>query len=105
MWEITPAGEAEPYHAAAIWARSQPARTYLENHLQEILATTTMQELALHAIMALAASMPAERPLTASLVSLGVVGMEEESFCILKDAEVAALFAQYTNAETSMDIQ
>lgn len=104
LWELTPAGDADPYHAVAIGARSQPARTYLESHLQEILATETMEDLALHAIRALAASMPAESPLTMPLVSLAIVGVEQP-FRILNDAETAALFSRYTGAETSMDIQ
>lgn len=105
-----PAGTADPYYAIAIGARSQPARTYLEGHLSEFLFSQNIDDLYLHSIKALAASMPSETPLTASVISLAIVGVNEP-FHILSDSEVSEQFSKYIASsssvqpsETSMDI-
>lgn len=52
LYETCPSGNYYEYYAYSIGARSQSARTYLEDHLKSF-STSTLEELILHSLAAL----------------------------------------------------
>lgn len=73
LWETSPAGFALEYHATAIGARSQAARTYLERHVEGFKGCGG-DELAVHALRALMGCVEGGAELTADNATLSIVG-------------------------------
>lgn len=76
LWEFQPSGNVLEYRGAAIGARSQSARTYLERNF-EIFPDTSREELVLHGLKALRDSLPQDKELTTANVSIAVVGDDQ----------------------------
>lgn len=65
------------YKGAAIGARSQSARTYLERNFEKF-ANVSIDELVVHGLNALRDSLAQERSLTSANTSVAVVGIDQE---------------------------
>lgn len=87
LFETCPSGNYYEYFAYSIGARSQSARTYLEDHLAEF-DDSTVDELVLHALAALRKSASDEGEIKPSSVELGIVGVDRK-FALLGEEEIA----------------
>jgi 20S proteasome subunit alpha 6 len=76
LYEFQPSGTVLEYRGAAIGARSQSSRTYLERSF-ESFPDATREELVLHGLRALRDSLAQDKELTTSNVSLAIVGKDE----------------------------
>mmetsp|Transcript_24652 Transcript_24652/g.63633 ORF Transcript_24652/g.63633 Transcript_24652/m.63633 type:complete len:253 (+) Transcript_24652:39-797(+) len=86
IFQTCPSGNFWEYHAFAIGARSQAARTYLERRF-ESFADLPIDELIVHALLSLRETLPSGTELTSSNVSLGFASAEAD-FAILEDEAV-----------------
>lgn len=77
LYQTCPSGNLYEFYASAIGARSQSARTYLENHY-ESFPTASRDELILHALQALQGCCSGDNELTADNGSIAVVGVNEK---------------------------
>jgi len=84
--QTNPSGDVWFFKAAAIGARSQSARTYLEKHYSTFDACG-LDELVLHALKALANTTGEDVKLSAQNTSIGIVGHGRD-FEILDEAHV-----------------
>lgn len=82
LFETCPSGNYYEYYAYSIGARSQSARTYLEDHLPQF-NTSSLDELVQHALAALKKSASDEGEVKAESVEIGVVGRDKQ-FTLLK---------------------
>eukprot|EP00201_Polytomella_parva_P000520 CAMPEP_0175073088 /NCGR_PEP_ID=MMETSP0052_2-20121109/20329_1 /TAXON_ID=51329 ORGANISM="Polytomella parva, Strain SAG 63-3" /NCGR_SAMPLE_ID=MMETSP0052_2 /ASSEMBLY_ACC=CAM_ASM_000194 /LENGTH=243 /DNA_ID=CAMNT_0016340781 /DNA_START=26 /DNA_END=757 /DNA_ORIENTATION=- len=96
LYSTCPSGNYYEHKAAAIGARSQAARTYLERNL-EAMESSSMDELIQHGLKSLQASV-GEDKLKAASVSIAVVG-KDTPFFILDDAAVEAYLGAQEAAE------
>jgi 20S proteasome subunit alpha 6 len=86
LYQTCPSGNLYEYYASAIGARSQSARTYLENHY-ETFPNATRDELIQHALQALVGCVSGDDELTQDNGSIAIVG-KGESFTLLEGAEL-----------------
>ncbi|KAK7205654.1 nucleophile aminohydrolase [Myxozyma melibiosi] len=75
LFEFLPSGTVLEYFGAAIGARSQSARTYLERSF-ESFADCSAEELVLHGLRALRDTLAQDKELTIQNTSIGVVGLD-----------------------------
>ena len=87
LYEFQPSGSVLEYYGAAIGARSQAARTYLERNLSEIRATESVEQLIVHGLNALRDTLSQDVELTFKNTSVSVVGKDTE-FTIYDDDDV-----------------
>ena len=73
LFETCPSGNYYEFKAYSIGARSQSARTYLEDHLPEF-NTSNLEELIFHSLAALKKSASDEDEVKVDSVEIGVVG-------------------------------
>jgi len=99
LWEFQPSGMVLEYRGAAIGARSQSARTYLERSF-ESFPEATREELVLHGLRALRDSLAQDKELTTANVSLAIVGVEEK-FKLYDGEEVAEWLEKLGNTQSS----
>ncbi|GBF94488.1 proteasome subunit alpha-like [Raphidocelis subcapitata] len=85
LYNTCPSGNYWEYKAMAIGARSQASKTYLEKHF-EAFPTATPEEMILHGLRALAASL-SEGELTKANCAVALVG-EGSSFVVLEEDDV-----------------
>jgi 20S proteasome subunit alpha 6 len=78
LYEFSPAGMAYEYHAHAIGARSQSARTYLEQHHGEF-ADASLEELIQHGLNALRDTLQQDKTLTSLNTSIAIIGPPSSS--------------------------
>lgn len=76
MFETCPSGNYYEYYAYSIGARSQSARTYLEDHLAEFNGSNE-DELIFHALAALKKSASDEGEVKGDSVEIGIVGKDK----------------------------
>ena len=77
IFETCPSGNYYEYEAYSIGARSQSARTYLEDNF-EAFKKCSLRELILHSISALKKSASEEGEIKASSIEIGVVGRDQK---------------------------
>lgn len=77
LWEFQPSGMVLEYKGAAIGARSQSARTYLERNFEQF-ENVGVDELVAHGLAALRDSLAQDKSLTSANTSVAVVGIGEE---------------------------
>lgn len=77
LWEFQPSGMVLEYKGAAIGARSQSARTYLERNFAEF-ENVDKDELIQHGLKALRDSLAQDKELTSANTSIAVVGVGED---------------------------
>lgn len=82
LFETCPSGNYYEYYAYSIGARSQSARTYLEDHLASF-KNSSLDELVLHSLAALKKSASDEGEVKPISVEIGVVG-RNKPFTLLK---------------------
>ncbi|XYA01157.1 Proteasome subunit alpha type-6 [Meyerozyma guilliermondii] len=87
LYEFQPSGSVLEYYGAAIGARSQAARTYLERTLEEVREVTDVESLIVHGLNALRDTLAQDVELTLRNTSVAVVG-KDTSFKIYEDDEV-----------------
>lgn len=108
LFETCPSGNYYEYHvyfdllkAYSIGARSQSARTYLEDNLSQF-SYSTLNELILHSLKALKKSASDEGEIKPSSVEIGVVGVNTP-FRILKENEIAEFLLQSNDFKGSVE--
>ncbi|ODV66569.1 N-terminal nucleophile aminohydrolase [Hyphopichia burtonii NRRL Y-1933] len=87
LYEFQPSGSVLEYFGAAIGARSQAARTYLERNLETIRETESPEELIVHGLNALRDTLPQDVELTYRNTSVSIVG-KETKYTIYDDEDV-----------------
>lgn len=87
LYEFQPSGSVLEYYGAAIGARSQAARTYLERNLETVRETESVDELIVHGLNALRDTLSQDVELTFKNTSVSVVG-KDTNFTIYDDADV-----------------
>lgn len=87
LYEFQPSGSVLEYYGAAIGARSQAARTYLERNLETIRETESVEELIVHGLNALRDTLSQDVELTFKNTSVSIVG-KDTKFKIYDDEEV-----------------
>lgn len=88
LYEFQPSGLVLEYYGAAIGARSQAARTYLERTLDEVREVTDVETLIVHGLNALRDTLAQDVELTLRNTSVAVVG-KDTAFQIYEDDDVA----------------
>lgn len=76
LWEFQPSGMVLEYKGAAIGARSQSARTYLERNFEQF-ENATKEELVEHGLRALRDSLAQDKELTSANTSIAIVGKDD----------------------------
>jgi len=74
LYETSPNGEINEYYAYSIGARSQSARTYLENHFARF-NDCDLEKLIVHAVKAVSTSVQDETDLTFKSIEVAIVGL------------------------------
>lgn len=87
LYEFQPLGSVLEYYGAAIGARSQAARTYLERNLDAIRLSASLEELIVHGLNALRDTLSQDVELTYKNTSVSVLG-KEKKFEIFDDENV-----------------
>ncbi|ABN64500.2 predicted protein [Scheffersomyces stipitis CBS 6054] len=87
LYEFQPSGSVLEYYGAAIGARSQAARTYLERNLDTIRESDTVESLIVHGLNALRDTLSQDVELTFKNTSVSVVGKDID-FTIYDDEDV-----------------
>ncbi|KAI5804086.1 nucleophile aminohydrolase [Peziza echinospora] len=77
LWEFQPSGMVLEYKGAAIGARSQSARTYLEMNFEKF-ADVSVDELVVHGLRALRDSLAQDKSLSSANTSVAIVGADQE---------------------------
>jgi len=85
LYETSPSGDLNEYFAYSIGARSQSARTYLENNFERF-PQTSLENLILHAVKAVSTSIQDEAELNSKSIEVAVVGVDHP-FTILSPQE------------------
>ncbi|KAJ3345732.1 hypothetical protein HDU83_003755 [Entophlyctis luteolus] len=75
LFEVAPSGNFFDYFAMSIGARSQSAKTYLENHFEEF-PDAPLDALVVHGLRALRDTLPQDKELSAANCSVGIVGKD-----------------------------
>lgn len=78
LYEFQPSGSVLEYNGAAIGARSQAARTYLERNLDAIRACTDIELLVVHGLNALRDTLSQDMELTIHNTSVSFVGKDKD---------------------------
>ncbi|KAK9478270.1 nucleophile aminohydrolase [Lipomyces japonicus] len=86
LFEFLPSGTVLEYFGAAIGARSQSARTYLERNFEQF-ADANLEQLVLHGLRALRDTLAQDKELLAANTSIGVVGVDQK-FTIIENDDV-----------------
>lgn len=87
LYEFQPSGSVLEYYGAAIGARSQAARTYLERNIDEIRNSDSIEQLIVHGLNALRDTLSQDVELTFKNTSVSVVGKDTE-FVLYDDENV-----------------
>mgnify|MGYP002477099754 CR=1 FL=1 len=87
LYEFQPSGSVLEYYGAAIGARSQAARTYLERNLEVIRESQDIESLVVHGLNALRDTLSQDMELTFRNTSVSVVGKDQD-FVIYEDEDV-----------------
>lgn len=106
LFETCPSGNYYEYYAYSIGARSQSARTYLEDHLASF-KSSSLDELVLHSLAALKKSASDEGEVKPSSVEIGIVG-KNKPFTLLKEEEIAGYLGRLGDLKGSsekMDVE
>lgn len=90
LYQTCPSGNLYEFHASAIGARSQSAKTYLEKHYElnnaSSFANCTESQLIVHALQALVGCVSGDDTLTADNGSVAIVGKDQKVKIIEGDA-------------------
>ncbi|KAK9385899.1 nucleophile aminohydrolase [Lipomyces mesembrius] len=75
LFEFQPSGTVLEYFGAAIGARSQSARTYLERNFDQF-PEASLEDLVIHGLRALRDTLAQDKQLLAQNTSIGIVGLD-----------------------------
>ncbi|EDK46857.1 proteasome component PRE5 [Lodderomyces elongisporus NRRL YB-4239] len=87
LLEFQPSGSVLEYFGAAIGARSQAARTYLERNLEEIKQSESVEQLIVHGLNALRDTLSQDVELNSKNTTVSVVG-KDQPFVLYDDENV-----------------
>lgn len=73
LYETSPTGDINEYYAYSIGARSQSARTYLENHFSKF-TNCSLERLITHGVKAISTSVQDEAELNSKSIEIAIVG-------------------------------
>lgn len=99
LFQTQPSGNFGEYHAMAIGARAQSAKTYLENNF-DTFDDLKLEELIKHALTALKST--SQEKLTARGISLGYVGTNTP-FTLLDDDDISPYLDEVQAGDDSDD--
>jgi len=99
LWEFMPSGQVLEYFGAAIGARSQSARTYLERNFEEF-PNCERDQLVAHGLKALRDTLQQDRELNTENTSVAVVGIGEDENFTLYDGDKVRVFLELLGSET-----
>jgi 20S proteasome subunit alpha 6 len=102
LYQTCPSGNLYEFHASAIGARSQSAKTYLEKHYElngSSFAAFSESQLIVHALQALVGCVSGDDTLTADNGSVAIVGKDQK----VKILEGAALQVYIDQLEVRTD--
>jgi 20S proteasome subunit alpha 6 len=85
LYQTCPSGNLYEFHASAIGARSQSARTYLEKH-HEAFPSSALDDLIVHALQALVGCVTGDDELTPENASVAYVGKDRKYTLLEGDA-------------------
>lgn len=103
LFQTCPDGNYFAWHAMAIGARSQSAKTYLEKHYKEH-KTLARDDLIREAVRALHTCTETDKDLTIENTVIGVVGADEK-FHVLEGDEVAPFLVGLAGVERGMAVE
>jgi 20S proteasome subunit alpha 6 len=106
LFETCPSGNYYEYLAYSIGARSQSARTYLEDHLGQF-PHSSLDELIFHSLSALKKSASDEGEVKPNSVEIAFVGRNSQ-FTILKEDQIASYLDRlkdFKGTAEKMDIE
>lgn len=103
LYQTAPDGNYYEWHAMAIGARSQSAKTYLEKHYKAHKALSR-DELIREAVRALHTCTETDKDLTTENTVIGVVGADE-AFHLLEGDEVAPFLVGLAGVERGMAVE
>jgi 20S proteasome subunit alpha 6 len=86
LYQTCPSGNLYEFHASAIGARSQSARTYLEKHY-ESFSDASLDDLIVHALQALVGCVSGDDELTKDNGSIAIVG-KDQKFTMIEGDEL-----------------
>ena len=86
LYQTCPSGNMYEFHASAIGARSQSARTYLEKHY-ESFAESSKDDLIVHALQALVGCVSGDDELTKENGSICILG-KDQTFTLLEEEDL-----------------
>jgi len=75
LYETSPNGEVNEYYAYSIGARSQSARTYLENNFERF-PDSSLERLILHAVKSVSSSVQDDAELNSKSIEVAIVGKD-----------------------------
>lgn len=101
LFETCPSGNYSEYNAYAIGARSQSARTYLEDHLAQF-KNSSLDDLIFHSLSALKKSASDEGEVKSNSVEISFVG-KNRAFTSLKEDEIGSYLDRLKNFKGSAE--
>ena len=90
LFETDPSGNFNEYHAMAIGARAQSAKTYLEKHF-DTFPSLSVDDLIKHALRGLAGCVAGEKELDAASASVAIIGPSDDGSITSKILENDAI--------------
>ncbi|ETV91082.1 hypothetical protein H310_14245 [Aphanomyces invadans] len=102
LFQTCPSGNYYEYNGIAIGARSQSARTYLEKHFQSF-PTLGKDDLIKHALQAIRGCLEGNQELSATNISVSVVGVNQ-SFTIIEGAALQPYIDAVEVADATDDV-
>ncbi|QFZ28640.1 putative proteasome subunit [Clavispora lusitaniae] len=103
LYEFQPSGSVLEYYGAAIGARSQAARTYLERNLETIRQCTEIEDLVVHGLNALRDTLSQDMELTMKNTSVSVVGKDQD-FVVYDDEDVQVWLDKLDSTSNARDV-
>ncbi|KDO19917.1 hypothetical protein SPRG_14825 [Saprolegnia parasitica CBS 223.65] len=101
LFQTCPSGNYYEYNAIAIGARSQSARTYLEKHF-ETFPNSSKDDLIKHALQGIRGCLEGSQELSASNVTIAVVGADQK-FILIEGADLQPYIDAVEVSEISED--
>lgn len=99
LYESSPSGNCFDYFAIAIGARSQSARTFLENKFQEF-SDLSLDDLIVNGLFALRDTLQQDKELNLSNISIGIVGKDTD-FHVIENDQVQRYLDLLTERDTA----
>ncbi|GAA6022434.1 hypothetical protein JCM11491_005504 [Sporobolomyces phaffii] len=97
LYEFSPSGNCLEYYAMSIGARSQSAKTYLEQHF-DAFPTASLDDLIRHGLHALRDTLQQDKELTVENTSIGIVGLGQPASRAAGGGDDGAVKVEHSSA-------